>query len=421
MKTKIAFATATAIGLALAGQAYAAANTLHIDQIGTGNQADVHQVGTNALVGSDNDIGTSANPAVQNGTGNYLLYSNSGYGAGIDNDIIGLLQIGTTNWAEVHDQNTAAHTRINTIYQNGTSNGLMVWRAGDAYSLIDQVLMAGTNNKIWISQGSIWHNPPGVSGPAGDHNTVSLASVNGNNNAYASTPGNPYAASIRIQQTGSATVGGSYNKVTEASITGSNNASWLYSPIDIYQEGSYNGQVSSVARLYGSVGNFIAIREIGNGNNFSVLQGINSSSTGNNATVTQTGNYNSAAATQFGDDNRLTVLQNGDSNDAVANFTGSRNGNGLMTGIAFALLSENTNLAVGTIYQNSTGASGNHVTYNVNGSDNLFAMAQIGGNNTIVGTVQSNGNQAAVLQTGNNNLTNFIQTGGNNNAISVNQ
>jgi hypothetical protein len=421
MKTRLIFATATAVGLALAGQAYAAANTLYIQQTGTGNQADVHQSGSTTVVGSDNVIGTLASPANQNGTNNYLLYTNSGYGAGIDNDIVKLLQTGTANWAEVHDQNTAAHTRINNILQNGTSNGLMVWRAGDVYSTIDQVLMSGTNNKIWISQGFIWHNPPGVTGPAGGHNTVSLASVNGDNNAYASVPGNPYAASIRIQQTGSPTVGGSYNTVTEASIAGSNNASWLYSPIDIYQEGSNNGQTSSIARLKGSVGNFIAIREVGNGNNFSVLQGINASSTGNHATVTQTGSFNSASATQYGDDNRLSVLQNGDFNDTVANFTGSRNGNGLMTGIAAALLPSNANLAVGTIYQDSTGASGNHVTYNVNGSDNLFAMAQVGGNNTIVGTVGSSGNQAAVLQTGNNNLTNFTQTGGNNNAISVSQ
>src|SRR3569833_3388568 len=129
MKTKIVFATATAIGPALAGQAYAATNTLYIKQIGAGNQADVNQSGTSTAVGSENDIGMLANPAKQNGDNNYLLYTIAGYGAGIDNDVIKLLQDGPNNWAEIHDSNGAAHTRINNILENGNKYGLMVWRA----------------------------------------------------------------------------------------------------------------------------------------------------------------------------------------------------------------------------------------------------------------------------------------------------
>lgn len=424
MKTRLIFATATAVGLAIAGQAYAAANTLYIKQTGTGNQANVHQSGYEPAnqIGSGNDIGTSSSAATQNGTGNFLGYTNYGWGAGSDNDIVKFKQTGTNNWVQVTDNNGASGTRINNVLQDGTYNQATIYRKGETLSTIDQLSMVGSDNQVWIRQGPIYRTLTGY-GPVGGNNIISLVKITGSNNGYNGSGGpGTGAPGIRIEQTGSALSGGVNNKITEASIDGSHNPSHWGPAISIYQEGSNNGLTSSIARMKGSNGNDILISEIGDWNNFSVVQGLSSASTGNYAKVDQSGSFNGASVTQFGDHNKLTVIQKADSNSVVANFTGSDNGNGSLTGIAASLLSANVNLVEGIIYQDASSAgSGNNVTYNVNGSSNLFAMAQIGGGNTIVGTVGSSGNQAAVLQTGNNNLTNFTQTGGNNNAISVSQ
>jgi hypothetical protein len=293
------------------------------------------------------------------------------------------LQLGNTNWASV-GRNGASAATVGTFNQIGDSNSARITQtgSGDTVTLLQQV---GSNNG----------GPFGSGGPQNPDQWGTTIIQNGNNNL-----------------------------ISESSIVGSNNnKNTTTAPVSyISQVGNNNGINSSIARTYGSNGNFIHVTEQGDWNNFSVLQGLNTSSTGNQATVTQTGNSNAAYVTQYGDDNHVTVTQLGDANVATANFTGDRNGNGTLIGIAAALLTSNANLVEGTIYQDATGASGNTVTYNVSGNDNLFAMAQIGSGNAITGTVSSsNGNQVAVLQTGNNNQTTFSQSGGGNNAISVSQ
>jgi hypothetical protein len=164
------------------------------------------------------------------------------------------------------------------------------------------------------------------------------------------------------------------------------------------------------------------ISEIGDWNNFSIQQGVSVHSTGNYATVDQQGSHNNATATQYGDGNQLVVRQFADGNRSTTNFDGNDNGVGTLSGAAKGLADLNTiTLTQGTVLQDSTtGASGNIVNYDVFGSRNLFAFAQIGGHNTITGTVgtgahDSNDNQVAVLQQGNSNTSSFSQTGGFNN------
>lgn len=135
----------------------------------------------------------------------------------------------------------------------------------------------------------------------------------------------------------------------------------------------------------------------------------------------QIGSYNIAHATQNGGENAIFVRQLGDNNTMLANFTGDRNGVGYMSGFAGALELESDRLVQGATLQDSNGfGAGNSITFDVDGNDNRFAFAQIGGGNSITGTVGSAGasssnNQVAVLQTGAGNATTFSQNGGGNN------
>jgi hypothetical protein len=430
MRKTLILSSALALLMAT-GAAYAgSSNTLYIQQSGSLNTANVHQSGAEQYnqTSSGNDIGTLSAPVTQSGTDNYLGYDNSGYGAGSDNDIVKLKQDGNSNYFQVLDSNGAAHTRINNVSQDGTNNEIMVTRAGEQYSTIDRMSMNGNNNDVWIRQGPIYRSGTGY-GPAGGYNTISLVKVDGHDNGLAATrPNDVYSAGIWIEQTGSATTGGVYNTITEASIEGSNNPSFFGHAISIYQEGSYNGRTASIARMKGSNGNNIAVSEVGDWNNFDVRQGLSASSTGNSASVAQTGSYNSATATQYGNDNYVAVNQTGNSNISSTLFNGNGNGNGELTGDAGTLATANPgSLTEGTVLQDSSSALyGNMLDYTVYGSNNLFAFAQIGGNNTITGTVgsgshDSNGNQVAVLQTGNSNTTSFSQTGAGSNNIAVSQ
>lgn len=409
MNTRIILATTTALGLLMASGAASAAdpNTAYISQSGTGNQTTVQQ---DAGPGGNN-VGLSGAPVKQQGDNNKfseLQFTGGGFSRG-DNDIIALKQLGDSNVFGSSYSNNAGGNRITNALQQGNLNWVSVGRNASVDGIISTLKIVGNSNSTKITQQS------------GSDNKVTLLQITGDGNEVAYGSGGPQNAN---QWAAAILQSGNSNLVTEASITGSNNlgSGSASGPLKITQNGNSNGQSFSIARIRGSVGNYIVVNEQGNYNNFSVLQGLSTSSTGNHATVNQIGNSNKATATQFGSLNQLVIQQNADNNIAVANFTGDSNGNGSLTGIAAALLPSNANLVEGTIYQDSTGSLiGNTVTYNVNGDGNLFAMAQIGGNNKITGTVSSDNNQAAILQTGNGNVTNFTQSGGNNNAISVSQ
>jgi hypothetical protein len=421
------------MGTAWAGDA----NKLFITQSGADNTADIHQSGTSTVDGAGNDIGVSGAPVVQDGKRNYLGYSNAGYGAGSDNDIVKLRQDGNDNYFYASDNNGGAHNNINNVLQDGNVNQMTVLRGGEQSSTIDRVKMDGNHNSVYVKQGPIYRTGTGY-GPYGDHNTISLIKIVGHDNGDTSltVPSNPYNAGIFIQQTGSATAGGSHNTVDEASIEGHDNTgTWGTSPasfpyhqrhaISIYQEGSNNGRGVSIARIKGSH-NELQVSEVGDWNNFDIRQGDGPGSDGNFASVNQLGSNNDATATQYGSGNFVMVNQNGDGNSSTTLFDGNDNGMGTLGGAAGALDLTSTNLTQGIALQDSSlSLHGNSLDYNVHGSRNLFAFAQIGGGNSIDGRVgtggNSNDNQVAVLQAGNSNVTSFTQTGSGGNNLAVSQ
>ncbi len=412
---KTAFAATTALTLSM-GAAYADSNTLFLDQTGSDNDATIHQSGTASHPSAGgNDIGLSGAPVLQNGDGNFLSYTNSGYASGSDNDIVKLEQNGNENWFQARDSNQATGNRINDVQQDGNINQALVVRAGETGSVVEQIVMDGNSNVLVIDQGK--------AATGGGSNTVTLAKIvgsgNGNTNttaAYRGAYGN--VAGVYVVQKGSTGNPAIGNMVQEASIEGNDNrnfSGWGGNAVSVIQNGSYNGTGFSIARMIGSDGNKIAVQQTGDGNNFAVYQGTVTSDTGNVALVDQ-----------IGDGNGVTIDQDGSYNSTTASFTGNDNGVGTMNGVAGNLESSSLFLSQGNIFQDSSLAlSGNTVSYAVTGNSNLFAFAQIGGGNTIdgqVGTIgSSNGNQVAVLQNGSGNGTTFTQNGGGNNNLAVSQ
>ena len=349
--------SSTLVLLMGAGVAYAgSSNTLYIDQSGDGNTANVDQ--SNGPGG--NDIGTPGDPVNQTGNNNSFNFSNAGCcntNNRYNNDVNKAEQVGDNNWLNIHVWNLAHDNVVSDAQQLGNTNRLLIEQNGSNYGTVGTILQDGDVNSAYIGQG-------------GSNNTVSNVEMVGSNNGYSNTMSMASGRfdSLRIRQ------GGSGNLVNHARIEGDNNKqipSNGYAPLlDIYQSGSNNGLTSSVATMLGSNGNGIKVTEIGDWNNFSVMQGTSTASTGNYATVTQTGSYNDATVTQFGSYNQLVVTQLDDGNSSTTNFTGDSNGVGTLTGVAGGLT--NVNLVEGSVYQNSTGAgSGNSLTYNVTGSNNL--------------------------------------------------
>ncbi|WP_417423701.1 hypothetical protein [Hoeflea sp.] len=401
MKTKTILSTATALGLILAGAALASdGNTLYLDQDGENNTALVIQDVpnfTNEIGG--NNIGTDSDPVTQQGDGNEFYYDNgtgvSNGGVG-NNDIIKAEQIGNGNYMRFHDQGGSDTNLSNNIQQIGDDNYANFSHNSADDSVVDVVLQEGDDNFLRIQQ------------EAGTGNKVlSATQIGSRNGASAVTTA---SMGTYIYQRGSG------NLVTEASITGSDNGGINNRALYILQRGNNNGQGLSVASMLGSNGNNISVEQVGDGNDFGIWQGTSTASTGNDAKVTQDGNFNYAKVTQFGNGNEIFVDQDGNSNITTANFTGNGNGVDPLSGDAGDLAAAHTELTQGTIFQDAgTTIGGNQVNYDVTGDDNLFAFAQIGGSNVIDGTVIGNGNQVAVLQYGSGNNTTFTQIGNFNN------
>jgi len=406
MKRKmIALTAATAIGLVMAASAHADSNTLYIDQSGDRNTADVHQSGSASHPSSGgNDIGLDGAPILQDEDDNYFQYSNIGYGAGSDNDIIKLEQDGNTNWFRALDNKGSTGNRIEDVLQEGNINQARVFRSNEQGSTVETLSMVGNSNVVVITQGS-------GSGPAGN-NTVTLAKISGDNNGYTHATGGalPGQAGINITQFGSD------NTVSEASIEGSRNRSWTTgAALSIRQVGLNNGNTASLARMKDSDGNFIHITQNGDENQFDMQQGLSAASTGNEMTLDQTGNrntstgvqggdYNEMVLTQLGDDNGLEVNQLGSTNYASVLIDGNSNGTPqLLTGKA-AL----TGLISGVITQ---AGNGNEVSLSIDGDNNAFGFQQTGDDNDITGSQVGNGNQAGVSQTSSLNVASFVQNG----------
>ncbi len=384
--------TAAFVAAAMAaGSAYAGDNnTAYIEQIGTGNSANVNQ----ATGPGDNDVGTMA------GDNNDFNFSNAGCcnaNNRFNNDVAKAEQIGDGNWMNIGVGNLSNNNLIGDAQQQGNDNRLLIVQNGSRTGTITTVLQDGNVNSAVLTQN-------------GNNNTITNVRMTGDDNGYTNTLSLAAGrfASLRIRQSGNS------NEVSNATLEGNNNRqipSNLTAPLlDINQDGDGN---AAFGNMLGSDGNFLNINQVGNDNDAGVDQGTSIASTGNDADVDQ-----------LGDGNYVRVDQDGSFNTANLSFTGNDNGSLGFTGGGDAA---GLGLTQGNVIQDSSSAaSGNTIDYTVLGNANLFAFSQIGGGNTISGTVgsgmaDSDNNEVAVLQNGDGNTASFSQSGAGSNNLAISQ
>jgi hypothetical protein len=408
MKLKIALATATAMGVLMGGAWANNGNTLYIEQLGESNVADVNQ----SAGGGNNDIGTVGDPVTQSGDRNNFRYSNTPSGSGVNNDITKAEQIGDDNIINVQNWNNSNNNTISDLQQNGDANRARIHMNGSDNGGVGIALQQGNANHLVIEQ----------SGSSSSGNTVVAVSQIGNNNGLGPDGNGDWRrAGTYIFQSGTE------NTVTESRIVGDDNigpaggSNTYRNTHRIEQRGVDN--TASAVTLGSKIGtqyNQIWILQTGDENSSNVKQGLNTSSTGNIANVTQTGNNNEAngdqqgsgnslTVNQIGDDNLVDSIQIGNDNVAAANITGSGNGSGALSGVALTRANA-FGLSSGSIIQEG---NLNAASLTISNSDNnQFAFLQDGDSNSIVGTVSGGGsNSATMTQVGSNNISNFSQVG----------
>lgn len=128
---------------------------------------------------------------------------------------------------------------------------------------------------------------------------------------------------------------------------------------------------------------------------------------------------NSAVLDVIGYGNRLEIQQNVTSsplgNSIQVQIHGNLNGG--PSGSSFTGAALRSGLTPGSLVQNGFG---NSMSFNVSGSNNLFAAAQYGNSNMITASIAGSGNQSSVVQNGNGNFAGFSQTGFDN-TVSITQ
>lgn len=401
---RLGLAASTALGLSMTAAVAGDNNEIFLEQNGQGNVADVVQ-STGGLGG--NQIGTSGAPALQQGDNNLFLYSDEGCcnaNSRGNNDITRAVQVGNENTMSFRDWNIARNNTTGLAQQIGNDNDMRVGHNGGESNVIGDVLQVGNDNHIRIDQN-------------GDGGAIYSASITGSGNGGSSHSSWHENWGILIQQ------GGTNNTVVDASIVGDDNDGFPGSRATAMRINQTGDGSTARGLMLSSNGSFMLIDQGGTGGHSAeVEQGTSVASTGNYADVDQNGQGQTASVGQYGDNNYITVSQNGAGNTLTAGFYGDGNGVGTMTGVAGDLVDADLgdDLFQGNVFQDNGGiGAGNSISYTVNGSNNLFAFAQMGAANSISGNVgtsgASNGNQVAVLQAGSGNGTSFTQNGGNNN------
>lgn len=119
---------------------------------------------------------------------------------------------------------------------------------------------------------------------------------------------------------------------------------------------------------------------------------------------------NAAIVNIEGNSNRLQIVQDhfggAAGNTISVSIEGDLNGGPLDA--EFTGAARRAGLEPGMLVQEGFG---NAMSFRVNGSNNLFAAAQIGNSNTIDAFIQGSYNQASVMQVGNGNFAAFSQNG----------
>ncbi len=462
------FITSTAIFLTagiLAGPAIGADddNLVFIDQIGADNSGAINQVGIL------NQIGTEADPALQNGYYNSLIVDQTGDGNRIGTQGAGLNQNGQSATPSVFNaitieqnshrnvvgevqqsalgaipdganrldilQHVGDENTIGTVLQEqsdgmpGQIATLIQTGEGNVIARVEQKSLTPANNGenriraefIGTGNGSI-----GLSGFALDAGAASseLVQTIGVDNLGANGNDMDLLVTGDFNRFG-VFQGGRLNSVGQITIQGNLNQ------IGIRQEGLENDLTSSLINgdgnnigvdQWGTNTAYLDMPGPGDDNQIYALQyGTNDlrimvDGDRNEAVVTQhynngTGGSNDAEVNITGVDNFVNLAQNG-SNTAVINYVGDRNNK---TDFDWAPLVA-TGLDVGTFTQ--TGTNNNIQTETI-GNDNMMAVRQNDSGNIMTAFIMGDNNQAAVIQTGSDNTAWLSQNGNGNRALIV--
>jgi hypothetical protein len=382
--------------------------------------------------GSDNVLthlaldrpGSSAT-IVQNGDGNWIgpLADRSGAAPGLafasQNGVLSVTQNGSYNRID----------RISVISNGSVDNDVSVTLTGDHNQLraIEQADLAGTvggaNQVLLDITGS--RNNAGANNAGGD-------AASGLYRAYGSFASASWAAGLATGTSGTASdapTGVEHGTVLQRGT--SNIVAFGLAGDDnqfgISQWGAGNavnaaalaGNLNDIGILQSGTDNVLDLLLLGDGNDLGITQ-----SGGNAARLDVMGGQNSVGIVQTGsstattrvtgDGNRLVIDQQG-SNAAGIEIFGTANNVGSFAGF-FAAALAGSDLAPGSVTQQGTG---NGVTLTLgsglgDASANIFAVLQVGSDNTITGTIQGDGNQALLIQVGSAHSATFTQFGGSN-------
>jgi hypothetical protein len=363
MKTKIVFASATALGLLMATGAYA-----------DNNQAQVKQTGDhNTAIGQ------------QDGAGNYLGLANpsSGWGHVEQNGDYNNLDVQQTG-----NNNRVANSASDAnVYQNGDRNSIDVTQTTSSGSYTSNSVLKITqtsNHGSAVTNKLVIQQDDGASGTTLSQQTV--GSVSQDTNGY-DINNSIYTNSIDILQRGS---GYGYNK---GNAVGSTSQKGYGNRQDVDQVGTSN-YIKTITQTGNS--NTATINLNGDQNALYKLEQTGSNDT---ATIKLSGVQNGTGSAGFITPNGsspFTVYANDGTHVQMGVFTAG----GPAAGVA--------QVTQGEVHQ--TGGNGNTASYIVTNSNyNLYGITQNGSGNAVVGTVSSDSNQSAVWQNGDGNVTDFIQ------------
>jgi hypothetical protein len=386
-----------------------------LDQQGSGkNSASLTQNGNSSFVGSvqqtSNGGGTGGQlTTTQTGQNyiNHITQLQDAYGA---ENIANVTESGSGNTIDRIDQyghGYGSPYKPNTITVNisGSNNGTVDRDPGTPltgfYGSIAYQAGATQSSLIQNNYDSSLSNVYG--------NSINLT-ITGSYNQYGMTQKGTNNSSGLVTIGGDANDFGSYqagdgNTITAGAINGS------YNDSGIWQNGNTNTAQMSV---------------LNSGDNYNTL-GIAQGGDSNYGHIMVDGSHNSAGVAEIGNSNFAEISQVGTYSQGTIVLNGNDNGSGSLAGVAQDLNAQSGWLNTGELSQGSNINSYHNVaTYTVYGDSNEFALAQLGSNNKITGTVggigaESDGNSAAVLQSGSGNTAVFSQTGTGGNIVAINQ
>jgi len=473
MKMKIAFATATALGLLMStamadnNKGVVVQGTAASDS--TGSTASIDQSGGNNNLSKLTQLGDQNNATVRqfgnnNGAGDHVQFS----GTDASSNVTGynyITQNGNNNNLEIDQSKNGNYiARDGFLKQTGNFNDAEITQVGGASSgnrvnKVEQKDATGTasalTNSLDVHQsgasvigvGSDYNYSPNLienvqqtwtgGGSANVLSVTQTGAIFNRGNIVKSAVQNGFGHQGTIEQSGLR------NRVELLSQSGNSNTATIILDGDgngSAASGNVNGTFKSGrgAEAAGAAASTVSQSGSANAVNYQVLGadrnqfGFYQDGTGNQATgITITGDANELGVNQTGDRNSLTLSaisgdeniiglkQNGSDNVATINVSGNRNvGFNDFTSGPAGNLATSAGLTAGLLVQDGLG---NSVSLTVtNGDNNVFASLQDGDTNVITATQSGSSNEAAVAQNGNGNAASVSQIGGSN-SVSIQQ